>query len=233
MIGESMSVRYADRVVADADVIASYYRTSHRADPTVIAYGAEFPEEADTDILARLGVASGEYLLYVSRLEPENNPLGVIEGYRNSQVSLPLLMVGSAPYSGELIRQLKALESGGVRLPGAIYGADYRTLQRNARLYIQATEVGGTHPALIEAMGSGGAVAALATPENTEVGGDAVLYFELHPRETLSKILVAYLDDFAALNVYRTKARSRVAARYSWERVTDEYEKLFSELASQ
>ena len=39
--------------------------------------------------------------------------------------------------------------------PGAIYGEGYRQLLAHAGVYIQATEVGGTHPALVEAMGYG------------------------------------------------------------------------------
>src|SRR5437763_5055077 len=95
-------------------------------------------------------------------------------------------MVGDASYAHDLKAELLRHKSDNVILPGALYGRDYRTLQRNALVYIQATEVGGTHPAMIEAMASGGRVVALDTPENREVGGDAVRYFGLGPNETLS-----------------------------------------------
>src|SRR5262249_35763871 len=114
--------------------------------------------------------------------------------------------------------------------PGAIYGADYRTLQRNALMYIQATEVGGTHPALIEAMASGGAVLAHDTPENREVGGDAVRYFDLRPAETLSGMLRECLRNPADLEGLRMAARQRAAANYRWDAVADAYERLFGEL---
>src|ERR1041384_8023576 len=94
-----------------------------------------------------------------------------------------------------------------ILFPGAIYGPDYRTLQRNALLYIQATEVGGTHPALIEAMGSGGCVVALDTPENREVGGDSVRYFRLGPNETLSGTLSECVAAPALRDSLRAAAR--------------------------
>src|SRR5206468_1054414 len=159
----------ADAVVADAEVIADYYRERHGIESIVIPYGSEFPNEPDSDVLARLGLESRRYILYVSRFEPENNPLEVVEAYERIE-GPPLVMLGDAPYSKALKEQLLSHRSPNVLFPGALYGADYRTLQRNALLYIQATEVGGTHPALIEAMGSGGAVLALDTPENREVG---------------------------------------------------------------
>src|SRR5207244_6636345 len=157
-VGETLSVLFADRVVADAEVIAGYYRETHRIEPVMIPYGAELPEEEDSDILPRLQIESQKFFLYVSRFEPENNPLEVIEAYEKLANVPPLVMVGSASYAPELDAELRRHASARVLFPGAIYGRDYRTLQRNALVYIQATEVGGTHPALIEAMGSGGCV---------------------------------------------------------------------------
>ncbi|HXH92958.1 MAG TPA: glycosyltransferase, partial [Thermoanaerobaculia bacterium] len=80
-IGESFSALFASRVVADAEVIADYYRGRYGIEPVMIPYGAEFPIEEDSDVLDRLGVQSGNYILYVSRFEPENNPLEVVRAY--------------------------------------------------------------------------------------------------------------------------------------------------------
>src|SRR5205807_1931464 len=146
--------------------------------------------------LQRLGVEAGHYILYVSRFEPENNPLEVVDAYLEAagvgcrvsgvgdiqlQSQLrpptpdsrlpPLIMLGAASYARDLESELRRHESDRILFPGALYGRDYRTLQRNALIYIQATEVGGTHPAMIEAMASGGCVLAHDTPENREVGG--------------------------------------------------------------
>ena len=66
---------------------------------------------------------------------------------------IPLLIVGDAPYATAFKDRLRALAASDsrVRLTGAIYGDGYRDLQRSAMGYIQATSVGGTHPALVEA----------------------------------------------------------------------------------
>jgi glycosyltransferase involved in cell wall biosynthesis len=227
--GEAFSVSFASAVVADAHVIAGYYREQYGIEPVMIPYGADFPpEEQDSDILERLGVK--EYILYVSRFEPENNPLEVVLAYEKLRNVPPLVMVGKGLYASGLVRQLEAHASKNVLFPGAIYGRDYRTLQRNALLYIQATEVGGTHPAMIEAMASGGAVLAHDTPENREVGGDAAGYFTLRPQESLSGTLRAWLDNPLKREDFRARARNRAGQRYSWERVTDEYERLFRKL---
>lgn len=232
-IGETMSVGFASAVVADAEVIADYYRLEYGASPVVIPYGAEFPVEEDSDVLERLGIRAGEYILYVSRFEPENNPLEVVEAYEKLSTDVPLVMLGKGLYARDLVAELHRHASGRVLFPGALYGRDYRTLQRNALVYIQATEVGGTHPALIEAMASGGTVLAHDTPENREVGGDAVGYFTLRPEENLSGMLREWLVNSKIREDFRLRARRRAAERYAWERVTDAYERLFASLVAQ
>lgn len=228
--GEAMSVSFANAVVADADVIAAYYRAHYAAGPRVIPYGAEFPQENDSDVLDRLGLEPRRYILYVSRFEPENNPLEVVDAYEalaGKKAGIPpLVMVGSGLYARALVDELHRHRSEQILFPGALYGRDYRTLQRNALIYIQATEVGGTHPALIEAMGSGGAVLAHDTPENREVGGDAVGYFHLGAEQDLSARLQQWLTDDPLRESFRPRARQRAADRFSWERVTDRYEEL-------
>jgi glycosyltransferase involved in cell wall biosynthesis len=230
-MGESLSVIFADRIIADAQVIADYYEAQYAAKPVVIPYGSEFPDTADSDVLARLGVQSRGYVLYVSRFEPENNPLEVARAYRTLGTDIPLVMLGEARYDKALGAELQSLASGNILLPGALYGADYQTLQRHALVYIQATEVGGTHPALIEAMASGGCVLAHDTPENREVGGDAVGYFTLRPVETLSGMLREFLSDPARCDAMRERARQRAAGHYGWEDVTFGYERLFREIS--
>ncbi|HEX7705295.1 MAG TPA: glycosyltransferase [Thermoanaerobaculia bacterium] len=225
-MGEAFSVGFADTVVADAEVIARYYREQFSLDPVTIPYGAEFPVEEDSDVLGRLGLEARGYLLYVSRFEPENNPLEVVEAYEKLDAPPPLVMLGSGLYAPELVRELHRHAGPRIRFPGALYGKDYRTLQRNALVYIQATEVGGTHPALIEAMASGGAVLAHATPENVEVGGAAVGYFDLRPEETLSSLMREWISDEPLRERFRMEARRRASELYSWERVVDAYEKL-------
>ena len=113
-------------------------------------------------------------------------------------------------------------------MPGAIYGRGYHELQSHSFAYIHATEVGGTHPALIEAMGRGALVLYLNTPENAEVAAGAGIAFE-HDN------LKGKLDEVFAMpaeeqDELRRRAVARVAERYSWDAVTSAYEKLFLNL---
>jgi glycosyltransferase involved in cell wall biosynthesis len=93
---------------------------------------------------------------------------------------------------------------------------------------VHATEVGGTHPALIEAMGRGCVVLYLNTPENHEVAGDVAIPFE--PDELTDKMKQVLSMTESERAEWGRKAMERVAERYSWDSVTTSYEKLFLEL---
>jgi glycosyltransferase involved in cell wall biosynthesis len=115
-----------------------------------------------------------------------------------------------------------------VVMPGAIYGEGYHQLLSNCLAYIHATEVGGTHPALIEAMGRGALVLYLNTPENAEVAGGAGIAFELATlAQKLGEVLAMSSQERSE---WGRKAGERVAERYGWEAVTDQYEALLTGL---
>jgi len=128
----------------------------------------------------------------------------------------------------EYIQSLKATRDSRVHFPGALYGVAYRELQSHAYVYVHATEVGGTHPALIEAMGAGNCVLVFDTPENREVVGDAGLFFS--SSDELSRLLQTVTADPRLVEDYRLKARARAVANYSWDAIADEYERLLEGL---
>ena len=221
---EWLSTWMPNAIVTDAEVIEAYYRERYGAASTFIPYGCHVGRDAGTTVLAQFGLEPQQYILYVSRLEPENNALAVIEAYQRTSVEPKLVVVGDAPYAREYIATLRATAGPRVVFTGGVYGDGYRELQCHALAYVQATEVGGTHPALVEAMGFGNCVLAHDTPEHREVLGDAGLFFDAHRPETLAALLDRIVADPTLVEGYRARATARAAARYSWDRVTEQYD---------
>lgn len=237
-LGERFALIYPNAIVSDAEVIRDYYLARYRHDSAVIAYGATLLDREPTPDLQAHGLPSdvrpGGYILYVSRLEPENQADVVIRAYRGVPGDVPLLIVGDAPYADEykaLLRQLAAADPR-VRLTGGIYGDGYRDLQRGALAYVQATSVGGTHPALVESMAAGNLVIAFDAPENREVLGEAGLFFDREA--TLTEHLTRVVLDPASerSRELSNSARARAAARYSWDAVTEDYLALWRRLGA-
>ena len=72
-----------------------------------IPYGAELGKIAGTETLRALGLEPGRYFLYVSRMEPENNPLAVRQAFEQVRTDYRLALIGDAPYSRDYIRQVR------------------------------------------------------------------------------------------------------------------------------
>lgn len=229
-LGERASVLFADRVIADAEVIRTYYLEKFRAHTELIAYGATPRPLPAGATLARFGLTAGNYLLYVSRLEPENNALGVVEAFRSVATELPLVIVGDAPYAREYIARVRGAADPRVVFTGFQFGDAYRELRTHCRLYIQATEVGGTHPALVEAMAYGNCVVANDVPEHREVLREAGRYYPKNDFVALAELLQELVSDAEQVQSLRAAAQAEAAERYSWDRIVDQYEELLLEM---
>jgi glycosyltransferase involved in cell wall biosynthesis len=230
LLAERLATILPNETVTDAKVIQDYYLARYRTASTMIAYGAEIERRSDP-LVRRWRVEPNRYVLYVSRLEPENNAHLVIEAFKRVRTAHKLLVVGDAPYAREYINDLKARARRDRRIvfTGFVFGRDYRALQQNAYCYIHATEVGGTHPALLEAMGFGNCVLTLAAPENIEAIGDAGIAYT--DENDLAEKLQRVLRDGSLVQSYRNRAQARVEEFYDWDHVVDQYERLFAEMA--
>ncbi len=224
-LSEWLSTFCPTRIVTDAAEIERYYRETYNASSTFIPYGADLGPVSWQPLL---GLQPANYFLYVTRFEPENNPLLVRESFEKVSTSLKLALIGDAPYAHDYIQRVRDTSDPRVILPGAIYGDGYKILQSHCFAYIHATEVGGTHPALIEAMGRGALILYLRTPENEEVaGGIGIPFHATSLPAAMEHVLALPETERQAL---RQAALNRVRERYSWDVVTDQYEALFRDL---
>jgi glycosyltransferase involved in cell wall biosynthesis len=230
-ISEFLATFVPNVIVTDAAVIQEYYLNRYHKESVMITYGSECSRLPTRTVLERLQVQPREYFLYVSRLEPENNAHLVVEAFERVKTSKQLLIVGAAPYAQAYIQSLKSTRDSRILFPGAIYGVGYRELQSHAYAYIHATEVGGTHPALIEAMGAGNCPIVYDTPENREVVSDCGLYFT--DVASLSQQIITTLDNPDLVERLRARAFERAKAVYSWDAVTTAYEDLFRKMTRQ
>ncbi len=235
---EWMSSFSSNQLVTDAKAIHDYYLTKYGRESTVIGYGSEAPTNdysseggASDYSLSGFNLEAGRYVLYVSRLEPENNPDLVLRSWRQVRSDWPLVIVGDNPYDLGYLARMKSLGDERVRFMGGIYGDGYWALQKHAGVFVFACEIGGVHPALIEAMAANNAVLYLDTPENAETAADAGVKYE-KSEEDLTAKLQALLDDPAARQQLAACAKQRADALYRWDVIAEKYEKVFEELIS-
>src|SRR3712207_282578 len=228
---EALSVRWSDALIADAQGIADYYRDEFSAPTEQIAYGAPKIADGAADKLAEVGLTSRGFHLVVARFEPENHVDVIVDGYRRSDATLPLVVVGSAPYADEYTRRVHSLADERVRFLGGVWDQELLDqLYAHCATYLHGHSVGGTNPSLLRAIGAGAAVTAFDVDFNREVVADAGRYFRT-PADVARQVEAVEADPEW---VTRSGRRAReLAGGYDWDQVAAGYEELARALAEQ
>ena len=215
------------RLISDSYAIQAYYRKHFFAKSTLIPYGA--PAVLDVDdvqtaaVLERFGLAKERYFLQITRFEPDNLPLEPSRAFIESRLSergYRMVLVGykdPTPYA----MRLKELDGkSGVRVLNAIYDPHIiAVLRRNCFCYVHGNSVGGTNPALLEAMGYCPRIMAFDCEFSHEVLGPLGIYFD-------PKLVAPTFVKIVGSADQRVQLASRVNQLYQWDAVADAYVQL-------
>lgn len=231
---ERWAARLPHRMVTDSRRVQQYYWERYGAASTYIAYGAEPISVPPGAHLRRYGLEPRRYVLFVGRLVPENCAHHLVEAFRDLATDVRCVIVGDAPYAAAYIRSLRATSDPRVIFTGYLFGEGYRELLSNACCFVETSEVGGTHPALLDAMAAGACVVVNDTPENLETIDDVGFSYPGQMGAAgLRTVLERLLKDPALVAQQGARGLERVRAHYSWDRVTDEYERLFRQMTEE
>lgn len=229
---EEFGVRQGDALIADAPGIADYYRHQFDVPTEMIRYGAPLLEDAPTDGVQALGLQPEGYHLVVARFESENHVLDIVQGYRDSDATLPLAVVGSAPYSAGYTQEIAEIAASDPRihLLGAIYDQGLLdALYVHAYTYVHGHSVGGTNPSLLRAIGAGTPVIAYDVGFNRDVLDDEGWFFS-GADDIAAQISLTEADPEAVAARGRAN-REHAATAFSWDDVASSYEDLARRLA--
>jgi len=230
-LGARISVLTGQALVSDSLQMQKYYEEHFKRGSVFIPYGAEIEGSTNPDAVREYGLEPGGYYLIASRLVPENNADMIVEAFNGLKSDRILAIAGDANYKSDWVDKLKASAGPRVKFLGHVGDAGHvKELHCNCFAYLHGHSVGGTNPSLLKALGYGNCVVALDVAFNREVMQDAAgeMYGAMFKdakdlRQQLQR-LEEHPEEAAAL---RTKAPERIRRAYTWEQVTDAYEKLF------
>ena len=230
---EYLATKLPNRFLTDSQVVQGYYQDRFGVTPPVIVYGSEVAKRPAGPHLTQYGLEPQNYVLFVGRLVPENCAHHLVAAMRQIPTDMKCVIVGDAPYAEAYKQSLYEAAGDDERIifTGYVFGQGYEELSTNAAVFVETSGVGGTHPALVEAMAFGSAIIVHNTPENLEtLGGAGLAYEGTKGAESLIPVLAKLLADPERLNQYQQQAKHRAERVYSWEKVTDAYEQLFYEM---
>ncbi len=232
-LAEYLATKLPTLYLTDSRVVQAYYLDRFDSKPPYIPYGSEVEITPPGETLAQFGLEPQRYVLFVGRLVPENCAHHLVQAFQGLETDLKCVIVGDAAYAQEYITSLKASAQHDPRIifTGYVFGQGYHELGYNDNIFVETSGVGGTHPALVEAMAFGNCVVTHNTPENLETIGDAGLAYDGQVgADNLRQVLRRLLSEPELVADYRRRARQRAQTCYAWETVTDAYERLFYQL---
>jgi glycosyltransferase involved in cell wall biosynthesis len=224
LAGAHATARSADVLVADSEAISDIWHDKFGVESTFIPYGAPVIDDARADRVRAIGLEPQTYALVVARLIPENNVELVLDALDLLTPRVPAVIVGSANYSAPIEGRLRELDHrGALRWLGHV--SDQELLQQlwsNCGVYLHGHSVGGTNPALLQALGAGAPTLALSTVFNREVIGREEQLFP-HDAARLAGMIRNVIGDERLRAQMAENGRRRIAERYDWGDVAERY----------
>lgn len=238
---ERLMVKNADFIICDSKNIEKYIHESYNKynpNTTFIAYGADLEKSKLSDDNKELNnwykeksVQAHNYYLIVGRFVPENNYKTMISEFMKSKTNKDLVLITNVE-KNKFYEKLR-IETGfekdkRIKFVGTVYEKELiKKIRENAYAYLHGHSVGGTNPSLIEALATTDLNLLYDVGFNKEVGEDGALYWSLENMDLANLIDKADKLDRNVINNLSEKAKDRIKKEYTWEKIINDYEKVF------
>ena len=235
-LSAKVSRRCATALITDSAEMCRIYSSEFSAPSTVIPYCAPDSDwSPSTAPLKARGLKPAEYFVIAGRHNPETQLDTVAAAYAASNTAVPLVVLGVANYDSSVTRNLVELASKDPRIVLVGHVDDrheYFDLVHHASAYLHGHTVGGTNPALVEAMAVGARIAAADNAFNRETLGEAGEYFTAGSAECIQLLQNIENETDRCRAMWRARARARSVARFSKRDVIDAYESILASAAN-
>ena len=228
LTGAKWTARHGDRLVYDSKEIGRRWQSDFGRDGEFIPYGGDEPGELPLEP----GLSHRGYILLVARFVPENTVPEFVEAAERLSRTYPVVIVGSSGYGGDLDARVAALSerNPNVQWLGHVSDDDrLLSLWQHAGVYFHGHSVGGTNPALVQAMAAGAPVVARDTVYNREVLGSSAI---LTPPTAVDifRTVAATMEDSELREASSLENVARARSFYSWNGVNAHYERALLDL---
>jgi glycosyltransferase involved in cell wall biosynthesis len=221
-VGASWTAKFGTRLVFDAKAIAKRWGSEFRRDGDFIPYGGDLPG----DLPVVEGLTHRGYVLMVARFVPENTVAEFMDAARRLSETWPIVIVGSTGYGGELDDKARELAKTRASVTWLGHVSDDKkllSLWQHSGAYFHGHSVGGTNPALVQAMACGAPIVARDTVYNREVLEEAAIFVRADSLDIEGGI-TTMMTSPDSQDVYSKRSAARRGAGYSWEAVCEKYE---------
>lgn len=243
-ISEQLMVKHADLLVCDSLNIEKYIQTQYKKynpQTTFIAYGADIKqstlENDSTELLdwyKKFNLEANNYYLIVGRFVPENNYETMIREFMKSNSEKDLVIVTNVEkntFFNNLKESTEFESDKRIKFVGTVYNQNLlKKIRENAYGYLHGHSVGGTNPSLLEALASTRLNLLYNVGFNKEVAESSALYWNKETGSLSSLINSTDRLEEKEINKLDELSTSRISDNYSWNKIVNDYEKLFKKV---
>ncbi|MBW4510589.1 MAG: glycosyltransferase family 4 protein [Scytonematopsis contorta HA4267-MV1] len=234
--GEKAAVRFAHKIVVVSKDLQSYFWQTYGKKTDYIPNApATYPEsDADFTYGNKVGLTKGRYILFLGRLVPEKRPELLVEAFlRLKPPGWKLVLAGGVSdtkvYTSELLSMIGS--SRDVIFAGELLGTRKAEIMRGAGLFVLPSDLEGLPLAMLEAMQEGIPVMGSdIEPHQQLISNNRGVLFETGNLESCINRLGWAINNPVELAAMAKNARNYIKTNYSWEKITTENLKLYTEL---
>ena len=228
--GEKMALTCADRVTVVSKCLRKYFEEKYGKDTEYIPNGiAVKTGERSADLLASLGLAPQEYVLFANRMVPEKGGHDLIKAFNEIITDKKLVMAGGARYQEGYYKELQNMaDPDKVVFAGHVTGPLLEQLFQNTCLFVLPSYIEGLSNSLLEALGYHKCTLVSNIPENLEVIENTGFSFKVGDEKDLRLKLTDLLENERKIEDMESRLVEFVDQKYRWEQVVDQYESLYA-----
>jgi len=226
---ERIAAEKSTILISDNKGIQEYLKQKYNKESTMIPYGAD-KVIAKEVFLKEYNVKSQSFFSLIARLEPENNIEMILDGYLISESSLPFLVIGNtATKYGNYLQ--KKYNDYRIIFLGSIFNKDHLdSLRKFSKVYFHGHSVGGTNPALLEAMAASSFVFAHDNVFNRDVLENNAFFFK--SSNEVQKLLNRFEEIEKSKDEKIANNSAKIESKYSHHHITNQYIKLIEQITS-
>ena len=231
--GEKSAVCYAHKIIVLSEGMKTYFREKYGRETVLIPNGIDPVENKTADeITKKFGLAFQEYILFVGRLDPGKGIRYLLEAYQKLKTDKKLVIVGGSSDTDDYVKQLHEMtvDNPSVIFTGFQQGQILEELYSNAYLYVLPSDHEGMPLTLLEAMNYGCCCVTSDIAECSDVLNGSGVTFPCGNSDALREVLQDLCDHPEKTEALRSEARKEVSSKYTWEEITAQTHKLYSEL---
>lgn len=233
-----LAVKFSDKIIAVSEStksdILKFYPKIKEDKIRVIYHGfdAELfqdelaPQEMES-VLKKYDLKQEKYLLYVGAIQPRKNLVILVKAFEifkeKEKSDIKLVLAGGKAWRWQ--KTIEVIERSPFKediiLTGGISFEELAILYRNAKIFVFPSLYEGFGIPILEAFASGVPVVTAKNSSLTEVGGDAVEYFENNNTDDLAAKIIKVLSDEVLQTGMIEKGLTQIN-KFSWEKCAKE-----------